>query len=153
MSTNENKAANSWGLRCPACHSTDDIDIAATVWVRLCPDGTDPDLARCGDHEWSDADPAKCNACGFDGRVRQFEPGCAGFPTNADRAQWAAQGVRGYAVGKEGRDDYDEAELILSDFLTDLMHYADREGINFSACLKRARSHHREEIHEERSAS
>jgi hypothetical protein len=30
----------------------DEIDIAATVWVRLCPDGTDVTLASYGDHAW-----------------------------------------------------------------------------------------------------
>ena len=67
-----NDIATSWGLRCPHCKSCDEIDIAATVWVRLCPDGTDPALSYCGDHAWTDDSEACCNACGFDGRVRDF---------------------------------------------------------------------------------
>lgn len=65
-------AAN-WGLRCPACGDCEAIDIAATVWVRLCPDGTDPVLACNGDHEWTGDCAAHCHACGFHGKVRTFD--------------------------------------------------------------------------------
>lgn len=61
-----------WGIRCPACGDCDEIDIAATLWVRLCPDGTDPQLAANGDHEWSDDHAACCNACSFVGKVCDF---------------------------------------------------------------------------------
>ena len=70
--------------------------------------------------------------------------------TNAERADWAAQGLLGYAVGKEGGAElYDETELVLSDFLTDAMHFAEREGIDFITCVERAQGHYAEERHEE----
>jgi len=63
----------SWGLRCPRCRSDDAIDIAATVWVCLCPDGTDATLSACGDHEWDDDTRTACGDCGFTATVRDFE--------------------------------------------------------------------------------
>lgn len=45
--------------------------------------------------------------------------------TNAQRSMWAEIALLEYAIGKEGGEEfYDDAELVLSDFLTDLMHYA-----------------------------
>jgi len=38
----------------------------------------------------------------------------------------------------------DHAELVLPDCLPDLMHYAQREGIDFTRCIDRARGHHEE---------
>jgi hypothetical protein len=66
------EAGNQFGLRCPKCGRGDEIDIAATVWVRLCPDGTDIFAAANGDHEWSDHSGAVCIACGYSGNVSDF---------------------------------------------------------------------------------
>lgn len=63
---------NAFGLRCPECGKGDEIDIAATVWVRLCPDGTDATHAANGDHEWCDHSGAICAACGHAGNVNEF---------------------------------------------------------------------------------
>lgn len=63
---------NQFGLRCPECGMSDHLDIAATVWVRLCPDGTDVTAAGNGDHEWEDSSAIKCCACGHDGTVATF---------------------------------------------------------------------------------
>jgi hypothetical protein len=80
--------SNCFDMKCPRCGATDEIDIAATIWVRLCDDGTDTDEAHSGDHEWSDASPAVCCACHYAGTVREFTdasvcpvaecPGCSG---------------------------------------------------------------------------
>lgn len=56
---------NQFGLRCPQCRKDDEIDIAATVWVRLCPDGTDVTAAEDENHEWENTSAAKCCACGY----------------------------------------------------------------------------------------
>jgi hypothetical protein len=66
------ECGNQFGLRCPDCGRSDEIDIAATVWVRLCPGGTDIFAAHNGDHEWEDGHSAKCCACGHDGTVAEF---------------------------------------------------------------------------------
>jgi hypothetical protein len=66
------RADNQWNLCCPGCGQGDGIDIAATVWVRLCPDGTDVTLAHNGDHEWDDDAPVYCNVCDFQGQVRHL---------------------------------------------------------------------------------
>jgi hypothetical protein len=63
---------NQFGLRCPMCGRGDEIDIAATVWVRLCPDGTDVTAAANGDHEWCNQSSALCAACGHGGSVSDF---------------------------------------------------------------------------------
>ena len=70
-----NTVMMTWGVRCPKCGNADEIDVAASVWVRLCADGTDPFLAACGDHEWTGDSEACCTACGFRGTVRDFEGG------------------------------------------------------------------------------
>ncbi len=67
------ESGNQFGSRCPKCGKADEIDIAATVWVRLCPDGTDVTQAANGDHEWEDSSPVKCCACGHDGTVASFQ--------------------------------------------------------------------------------
>lgn len=66
---------DNWNMRCPVCGADDEIDIAATVNVRLCPDGTDVFAAANGDHEWTDDSAASCTACGHHGKVRDFQDG------------------------------------------------------------------------------
>lgn len=63
---------NEFGLRCPECGRSAEIDIAATVWVRLCPDGTDVTASRNGDHEWANESAAQCCVCGHCGTVADF---------------------------------------------------------------------------------
>jgi hypothetical protein len=65
--------ANDFGMKCPSCGSSDEIDIAATVWVRLCRDGTDVTTAANGDHEWDNDSAAVCCGCGHSGLVRNFD--------------------------------------------------------------------------------
>jgi hypothetical protein len=64
---------NAFAMKCPKCGASDEIDVAATVWVRLCPDGTDVTAAEDGDHEWSDQSGAVCHGCGFGGNVDDFK--------------------------------------------------------------------------------
>jgi hypothetical protein len=45
---------NDYGMKCPRCTSSNRIDVAATVWVRLCLNGTDIFEAANGDQEWTD---------------------------------------------------------------------------------------------------
>jgi hypothetical protein len=66
------ETGNDFGMKCPKCGASDEIDVCADVWVRLCPDGTDVTAAENGDHEWSDYSGAKCCACGFGGNVSDF---------------------------------------------------------------------------------
>lgn len=69
--------ANQFDYECPKCGDCDSLDIEATVFVRLTEDGTDLDLSRNGDHEWSDDSFATCG-CGWDGKVSDLSPeGCA----------------------------------------------------------------------------
>jgi len=61
-----------WNMACPQCGDDDQIDIGATVYVRLCIDGTDITEAANGDHEWDGDSSALCNACGYAGTVKSF---------------------------------------------------------------------------------
>jgi hypothetical protein len=63
---------NAFGMKCPHCGSSNRIDVAATVWVRLCPDGTHVFDAANGDHEWMDKSAAYCDSCGHIGTVASF---------------------------------------------------------------------------------
>ena len=67
-----------WNMACPACGFDNEIDIGATVYVRLCPDGTDVMVAQNGDHEWDGDSTALCNACGHAGTVNRFTIGARG---------------------------------------------------------------------------
>lgn len=69
----EEELGNQFGLRCPQCRKGDEIDIAATVWVRICPDGTDVTAAEDENHEWENTSTAKCCACGLCATVAAFE--------------------------------------------------------------------------------
>jgi hypothetical protein len=68
------KTVNCFEMRCPNCGSADQIEIAATVWVRLTADGTDTDESEDGSHWWEDESAAKCNACDHEGTVKTFTP-------------------------------------------------------------------------------
>ncbi len=63
---------NCFDLRCPKCDNGDQIDVSASVWVRVTHDGTDPDLSKDGTHEWGDDSPTHCAACGHSGKVTDF---------------------------------------------------------------------------------
>lgn len=63
---------------CPQCGDTEQIDIVATVWVRLIQDSpdnieTDSDATEDGSHEWDSNSEAKCGACGRVGIVEDFD--------------------------------------------------------------------------------
>jgi hypothetical protein len=63
---------STWDMRCPQCFEDHKIDVAAKIWVRLVPDGTDVDEAQDHDHEWDEKSPAVCRACDFQGTVFDF---------------------------------------------------------------------------------
>ncbi len=60
-------------MRCPSCGDENRIDIQATVWTRVCADGTDVDAAGDGNHEYTPKSLAVCRACDHSGTVREFE--------------------------------------------------------------------------------
>lgn len=63
---------NCFDLRCPKCGTSDEIDVSASIWARVTAEGTDPNLAKDGDHEWGDDSSARCAACGHFGKVTAF---------------------------------------------------------------------------------
>jgi hypothetical protein len=63
---------NTYGMKCPRCESSNRIDVAAVVWVRLCHNGTDIFEAANGDQEWTDNSATHCGSCGLSGTVASF---------------------------------------------------------------------------------
>jgi hypothetical protein len=63
---------NQFGLRCPSCEGTDEIDVRALVWIRLFEDGTDAYVSEDRNSEWGERSEAYCAACGFTGRIKEF---------------------------------------------------------------------------------
>jgi hypothetical protein len=66
------------------------------------------------------------------------------MPTNLERAEWAEAALRHFQSAT-GTDDGDA----LSDLICDLMHWSDREIINFQSALNTARMHHQAECAEQ----
>jgi hypothetical protein len=65
--------SNFFDLKCPKCGDENQIDIQASVWLRLTSNGTDPDASGNGDHHFTPASPAECCNCGHVGTMKDFE--------------------------------------------------------------------------------
>jgi hypothetical protein len=78
--TPKHKPGNFWGFRCPECGRDDAIVVAATVWARLGPDGSDIGLFENEAHEWDLRSMARCDACDFQARLVSFTPSDRGPP-------------------------------------------------------------------------
>lgn len=65
---------NDAGLFCPSCGRSDQLDVCATVTVRLTPNGSDADIPENNAYEWHDESSCSCVACGHDGIVGDFDP-------------------------------------------------------------------------------
>ena len=66
--------------------------------------------------------------------------------TNKQRAGWATAAIEGYNEAKEGKTiPYDTLEIVFTDLLCDLMHYAERSNLEFDICVNRAESHFQDE--------
>lgn len=83
-----------WSMACPKCGKDDEIDVLASLYVRLTPDSTDADASHDGEHAWSPASAAKCCACGHSGIVREF--------TTESAAQAAVRVAVGLSVSHGG---------------------------------------------------
>ena len=100
LGDSDESASREWHeLKCPECGHDDEIDVSATLQVRLTAHGSDADASEDGSHEWSDDSAARCVACGFDGRVTDFQP--EAFPAETPPANLPACpgcGWRGHAA-------------------------------------------------------
>lgn len=71
------------------------------------------------------------------------------MPTNDDRAAWAYDGIAAFAkrTGQDNSGDLKhDLPSVIGDFLADLMHLCDRDGINFDECLANGRGHYEHEL-------
>ena len=66
---------------------------------------------------------------------------------NFNRAERAARAFHDYATG-DYADIFDHTSLVLADLLTDLMHFADRQTLDFERCLQHAKARHDEQAEE-----
>lgn len=67
---------NRFNYRCPHCGCPDEIEICAFVSVRLTANGAviADDIKDIDGSYWTAENAADCNACGFKGAVKDFEP-------------------------------------------------------------------------------
>jgi len=137
------KIDNAFDMRCPKCGTSDEIDIAATVWIRLCPDGTDVTQAAKGDHEWEHGSLAACDSCGHAATVRDFEASNqTTVNDNEACAKRAAEAVYQYVKAKGVV--YEESSSEVVDLITDLLHLAvklDQGDDPLDSTLSLARMH------------
>ena len=61
-----------WAMACPKCGKDDELDVLASLYVRLTPDGSDANTSHDGEHAWSSLSATKCCACGHTGIAREF---------------------------------------------------------------------------------
>jgi hypothetical protein len=66
----EKPMSKRFDMRCPECGDTDHITIAAIVNVRLTSLGTE---VQDDAPTWTSENGAGCEACGYEGIVREFE--------------------------------------------------------------------------------
>jgi hypothetical protein len=119
------KTDNAFGMRCPKCRASDRIDIAASVWVRLCLDGSDATQAANGDHEWEPASLAVCNSCGHAATVWDFNVENQPDPSENDaRAERARKTLEQYVTDKSEVFENNSSEI--ADLIADLLHLAIR---------------------------
>jgi ribosomal protein S27E len=59
-------------VQCPKCGRDDELDVFATVYVRLTPEGSDTDQAENVIHSWGAATPVRCHSCDHDGTIFEF---------------------------------------------------------------------------------
>lgn len=64
---------------------------------------------------------------------------------NNQRAEWAGEALRKFQ--RDTSCDEDD-ETVLGDLLCDLMHWCDREKVDFHVALRRGQDHYREETTE-----
>jgi hypothetical protein len=153
---------NQFDMVCPECGSSAHLDVAALVWVRLTADGTDPDEAHDGGHEWDDDSPCRCDNCDWTGTVLGASPDetdgqevpaqGATIPLPPDpegkndaRAEWADKAIRAFARATKMDTAGEDEETALGDLLANMMHWCDRKGISFSEAVTRAMDHYTEE--------
>lgn len=65
---------------------------------------------------------------------------------NKDRAERAEKSLKAYAPEVGLSPDLDEPDTMVTDLITDLMHYCDWKEISFNMVLFRAEDHYREEV-------
>lgn len=58
---------------CPSCGKADQIDVAATVWVRITDNGTDADASSDGHQEYDGDSAASCGGCRWSGTLSEAE--------------------------------------------------------------------------------
>ena len=68
--------SNRFNYRCPHCGSSDQIEICAIVAVRLTANGAviANNVRDVDGSYWTAENAAGCDACGFNGAVKDFEP-------------------------------------------------------------------------------
>ena len=134
---------NEFGLQCPKCKASNQIDVAANIWVRLHRDGSDPYEARCQDHDWNQNSFAACHSCGHSATVWDFNIENQPDPTeNEARSERARTALQQYVAGKGEVFENNSSEI--ADLITDLLHLSvriDQGDDPVESTLRLARMH------------
>lgn len=93
-----------WNKACPKCGRDDQIEVVAHVMLRLKRDGTDADEASDRSHEWDDDSKARCDACGYEGVINNFE--LHPHPFAPEELNTILAALRLWQAMVEGRIDY-----------------------------------------------
>lgn len=67
-------------------------------------------------------------------------------PTNDDRADWAQAALNEFARVTRMDTAGEDTDTTMGDLLCDLMHLAQREGLDFTALVARAQCNYDEEV-------
>ncbi len=125
----ERDCENQFDMVCPKCGASDEIDVAATVWVRLCEDGTDATNSGDGDQEWEPTSACVCRTCGHGATVADFEINTTPSP---DETQEPERITRANAAMDDYRKQHpDHGEAMPRELLADLMHWCRDNGTDF----------------------
>ena len=65
---------------------------------------------------------------------------------NDDRAEWADAAIKAFAFTVRMDPVVEGEDTVLTDLLTDMMHWCDRRSFTFADCLRRAQAHYEAEI-------
>lgn len=124
--------------RCQNCdyrtpHETD-LNEIKDYDQRVAPDEAQPD--------------GECPECGAVCHGVEIEVPADPEGQNDDRATWAEEALLKF--GREtGQDLRIEPDELVSDFIADLMHWCDRNGVDFEDMVRRGKGHYEEETAEE----
>jgi hypothetical protein len=132
-------------IRCPKCRQQDRFFIDGNARFEVTDDGSE----AVGQHEWNDASMTRCPECLHAAPLKDFRvlpPDPEGM--NDERAAWAGAALSRFMEVIRSTD----IEHVVSNLLTDLMHWSDRNNCDFNDAFNLARLYYEDETTPELSS-